>query len=95
VDIAPCKEELKVTVSAWFGVGLFAVGVLLFVCYSRTGKMLRCILFTALTGPPALGFLWLLGNFIDIGVRVTPFSLLTSAVLGIPGVLGMLLLLLL
>jgi len=84
-----------VTASVWFGAGLFAVGVLLFVCYSRTGKMLRCILFTASTGLLALGVLWLLGNFIEIGVRVTPFSLLASAVLGVPGVLGMLFLLLL
>lgn len=83
------------TASVWFGAGLFAVGVLLFVCYSRTGKMLRCILFTASTGLLALGVLWLLGNFIEIGVRVTPFSLLASAVLGVPGVLGMLFLLLL
>ena len=80
------------TVSAWFGVVLFALGTALFVCYSRTGKMLRCILFTATTGLLALGGLWLLGNFIEIGVAVTPFSLLGAAVLGIPGVLGMLVL---
>ena len=80
--------------SVWFCVALFAVGVLLLVCYSRTGKMLRCILFTASTGLLALGTLWVIGNFTDIGVSVTPFSLLTSVILGIPGVLGMLLLML-
>ena len=82
------------TASAWFGALLFAAGVLLFVCYSRTGKMLRCMAFTALSGLMALGVLWMIGNLTDIGVDVTPFSLLTSAILGIPGVLGMLLLML-
>ena len=82
------------TASVWFGAALFAMGALLFICYSRTGKMLRCILFTAVSGPIALGALWALGNFADIGVAVTPFSLLTSVILGIPGVVGMLLLML-
>ena len=80
--------------SAWFGFALFGMGALLFVCYSRTGKMLRCILFTAFTGLLALGAVWVLGNFTDIGVSVTPFSLLTSAIMGIPGVLAMLILML-
>ena len=80
------------TASAWFGTILFVAGVFLFACYNRTGKMLRCILFTATTGLLALGALWLLGNFIEIGVAVTPFSLLGAAVLGIPGVLSMLVL---
>ena len=81
-------------ISAWFGVALFALGALLFICYSRTGKMLRCIIFTATTGLLALAALWVLGMFTHIGVSVTPFSLLASAILGIPGVLGMLVLLL-
>jgi len=81
-------------ISAWFGAALFLVGALLFICYSRTGKMLRCILFTATTGLLALAVLWVLGMFTNIGVGVTPFSLLTSAILGIPGVLGMLVLML-
>jgi len=80
------------TVSAWFGAALFGLGVALFFCYSRTGKILRCILFTATTGIAALGGIWLLGLFLEIGVAVTPFSLLGAAVLGIPGVLGMLVL---
>ena len=78
--------------AAWFGAVLFGLGAALFVCYSRTGKMLRCILFTATTGLFALGGLWLLGLFIEIGVAVTPFTLLGATVLGIPGVLGMLVL---
>ena len=80
------------TSAAWFAAVLFGLGVTLFVCYSRTGKILRCILFTATTGLLALGGLWLLGLFLEIGVAVTPFSLLGAAILGIPGVLGMLVL---
>ena len=80
------------TAASWFGLVLFAIGVLLFICYSRTGKMLRCILFTAASGLASLSLLWMMGNFVEIGVAVTPFSLLTSAILGIPGVVGMLLL---
>ena len=78
--------------SAWFGAVLFGLGVALFVCYARTGKMLRCILFTATTGLLALSGLWLLGLFWEVGVAVTPFTLLGAAILGIPGVLGMLVL---
>ena len=78
--------------SAWFGVTLLVIGILLFVCYSRTGKMLRCIFFTATSGSAALGVLWAVGNVIGLNVGVTPFSLLASAILGIPGVLAMLLL---
>ncbi|MCL2580597.1 MAG: pro-sigmaK processing inhibitor BofA family protein [Oscillospiraceae bacterium] len=80
------------TGTAWFGLVLFVLGVILFVSYSRTGKMLRCIAFTAVSGPVALGLLWMLGNFAQIGVALTPVSLLTAAILGIPGVVGMLLL---
>ncbi len=71
---------------------LLAIGVLLFVIYSRMGRLLRCMLFTAVTGLASLGLVWLLGKTYAIGVSVTPFSLLTAAVLGLPGVLTMLLL---
>ena len=80
------------TVSAWFAAVLFGLGASLFVCYSRTGKMLRCIIFTAVSGVAALGAVWLLGQFIEIGLTLTPFTLLGAVVLGIPGVLGMLVL---
>jgi len=80
------------TVSAWFAAVLFGLGASLFVCYIRTGKMLRCIFFTAASGVSALGAVWLLGQFIEIGLTLTPFSLLSAAILGIPGVLGMLVL---
>ena len=70
---------------------MLAVGILLFVVYSRMGRLLRCMLFTATTGLASMGLVWLLGKAFVIGVSVTPFSLLTAALLGLPGVLGMLL----
>ena len=70
---------------------LLAVGILLFVVYSRMGRLLRCMLFTATTGLVSMGLVWLLGKAFIIGVSITPFSLLTAAVLGLPGVLTMLL----
>ena len=83
------------TATAIFGTALFVLGAALFVLYSRTGKMLRCILFTAATGLGALGVVWALDSVIEVGLAVTPFTLLSSAILGIPGVLGMLVLLVL
>lgn len=78
--------------ATWFALCLFAIGVVLLILYTRTGKMIRCILFTAATGLLALAAVWLAGRFFTVGLAVTPYSLLASAVLGIPGVLGMLLL---
>ncbi|MGI6403189.1 MAG: pro-sigmaK processing inhibitor BofA family protein [Oscillospiraceae bacterium] len=72
-------------------IALLVVGVLLFVVYSRMGRLLRCMLFTAITGLASMGLVWLLGKAFVIGVSITPFSLLTAAVLGLPGVLTMLL----
>ncbi len=71
---------------------LAAIGIGLLVIYFRIGRLLRCMLFTAASGLAAMGFLWLLGKAIPIGLAATPFSLLTSAVLGVPGVVTMLIL---
>jgi hypothetical protein len=70
---------------------LFLSGALLFFIYLKIGSILRCIFFTATTGALAMGVLWVLSNFLPIGVALTPFSLITSLILGIPGVVGMLL----
>jgi len=78
--------------ATWFAAALFTIGVVLFLGYFRTGKPLRCMLFTALTGSGAMGAVLLAGNFFAIGLAPTPFSLLVSVILGIPGVVGMLLL---
>lgn len=78
--------------ATWFAVGLFTIGVLLLIIYMRTGKMLRCILFSAVTGLLALGVVWLIGRFFPLEIAITPYTLVASGVLGIPGVLGLLLL---
>lgn len=78
--------------SAISGIALLVIGIALFVLYTRMGKLFRCVLFTATTGLLSLGLLQLLGKLIPIGLAVTPFSTLASGLLGVPGVLGMLVL---
>ncbi len=78
------------SLQVWFYIGLFVLGIVLFSCYSRNGKMLKSILFSAATGVPALGLLWALSQVTAFTLVVTPFTFLVSALLGIPGVLSML-----
>lgn len=84
---------MSLVLSNAFGVSLFFVGVFLFVLYSRTGKMLSCIAFTAFSGLAALFLVWAVGSLTGLELTLTPFSLLTAAVVGIPGVVSMLVLL--
>lgn len=79
-------------VANWFVVALCTIGVMLLVLYARTGKMIRCTLFTAFTGAAALGMVWLLGKVTAITLALTPFTAGVSLLLGVPGVLAMLLL---
>lgn len=79
------------SVASMLYLGVGAVALLLLVCYFRMQKFLKCMFFTAFTGVGALGLVWIIGRFIDMPVGITPFSLLVSGVLGIPGVVGMLL----
>ena len=78
------------SVSSWFYLGLLVLGIILFTLYHRIDRLFKCIAFTAFSGVAALGALWLLGRFIEIPLTVTPLSLFISALLGIPGVVGML-----
>jgi len=78
--------------AAWFAVALFIVGFILLLGYFRTGKPLRCIFFTALTGCGAMGAVLFAGNFFALGLALTPLTLLVSVILGVPGVVAMLLL---
>jgi len=73
-----------------FYIGLFLIGILLFACYSRTGRMLRCMFFTMCTGLPALVILWMARGLLSFPLALTPFSVLASVLLGIPGVVAML-----
>ena len=68
---------------------LFAIGAALFYCYSKMGKLLRCVLFSAASGMVALGAVWLISRFTDIAIEYTPFTVLTASLLGIPGVVAM------
>lgn len=78
--------------SGWFYAAMLVIGVILFYCYTKTGSLLRCALFTAVTGNLALGALWALSKLIVIPLAATPFTVLISTLLGVPGVLTMLVL---
>ena len=77
--------------AAGFYAGLLVIGVGLFCCYARIGKLLRCILFTSVTGLAALFILSLAGGAGGAALlSMTPLSAAVSALLGMPGVLAML-----
>jgi hypothetical protein len=80
--------------SAWIWLLLLLAAALVFSVYGKTGRFFRCALLGAATGLAALGALWLAGHFFELAVRVTPLTVAVSALLGIPGVVGMLLLVL-
>ena len=74
----------------WLSVIL--AGLVLFYFYARMGRFFRCACAGSITGLCALGVLWIAGHFFDIAVSVTPLTLAISAILGVPGVIGMLVL---
>lgn len=69
---------------------LLLVGITLLVLYFRGGRLLRSIFFTAFSGFAALSAVLLLARFVDINLSLTPLSILTSGILGVPGVFLML-----
>ncbi|MCL2034191.1 MAG: pro-sigmaK processing inhibitor BofA family protein [Oscillospiraceae bacterium] len=71
---------------------LLISGIILLVLYSRSGKLLKCVTFTAVTGFAALFLVTVSSGFTGIQIELTPFSAIASGILGIPGVLGLLLL---
>jgi len=73
-------------------IAVILAGVVLFYFYARTGRFFRCVFSSAVAGFAALAALWALGNFFDIALAITPLTLTISALLGVPGVIGMLLL---
>jgi CHASE2 domain-containing sensor protein len=72
----------------YLAIMLIALGLLLF--YSKSGKLLKCVLFTAVTGFVAFGVVLFISRFTAIPVAPTPFAVLVSGVLGVPGVAAML-----
>lgn len=79
------------SIASWIYVGALIIGIILFICYSKTKKFFKCLFFTAFTGLGGLGVVWLLGKFVAVKIAVTPLTMLLSATLGIPGVAVMLL----
>lgn len=80
------------TVASAIYLTLLLSGITLLVIYSRSGKLLKCVLFTMATGFVALGIVWLISRFTNLNIALTPLSVLISGLLGVPGVLGMLIL---
>lgn len=78
------------SVASGIYLGLAAIAVVLFVMYVRSGRLFRSMLFTGLTGMCALGILRLVSQWIAIPLAITPFSIAVSAIMGVPGVAGML-----
>ncbi|WRS27143.1 pro-sigmaK processing inhibitor BofA family protein [Oscillospiraceae bacterium MB08-C2-2] len=74
-------------ISPWVYGFLLIAGAALFGYYIKIGRFFRCMLFTAVTGFLALGALWLLGRFVPLALAVTPLTIFTSGLLGIPGLL--------
>ena len=71
-------------------IAIFGIGIILFFCYSQTGRLWRSIFFTAFSGIGTLGLLLLTAKAIGVNIALTPLSLMISGLLGIPGVLAML-----
>lgn len=56
----------------------------------RSGRFLRCLLFSVVTGNAALLIISYLGAFTGVTLSLNLFTVGTASILGIPGVLGML-----
>ncbi len=69
---------------------LLLAGITLLVIYSRSGSILKSVIFTCASGFIALGAVLLVSKFINLSVAITPLSLLISGILGAPGVFAML-----
>ena len=69
---------------------VIVLALVLLWLYFKTGRPFRCVLFTLGSGLLALGIVWVIGRFTPLTVGLTPLTALVSAVLGVPGVVGML-----
>lgn len=63
--------------------------VLLYFCY-KSGKFLKTLLLSAVSGIAAMAVVNLLSRFTGVSLPVNPYTAVSSGVLGIPGVLGLL-----
>lgn len=71
---------------------ILLAGIVLLVIYTRNGRLIRSVLFTLATGFVAFGAVLLLSKFTGLPISITPLGIIISGLLGIPGVLGMLIL---
>lgn len=71
---------------------MLLAGITLFVIYTRIGKLFRCVFFTFVTGFVSLGLVALAARFTSLDIALTPLTALISGLLGVPGVIGMLIL---
>jgi hypothetical protein len=71
---------------------LITAGFMLFYSYARAGIFFRCFWPGAFGGLASLGALWIAGHFFEIALKVTPLTVAASAIFGVPGVIGMLVL---
>ena len=63
--------------------------ILLVMCY-KSGRMLKTLLLSAVSGLAAMTAVNLLSHFTGVNIAVNLYTTLSSAVFGIPGVLGLL-----
>ncbi len=81
---------------AWLRIGLIVlgcvVGLLVLVAALRSHRPLRSLLSSGVQGLCALGLVNLLGSFTQVSLGISWLSAGASFALGIPGVIGLLLL---
>lgn len=80
----------------WLVVALYAAagigGVCLLICLIRSGNPVRRLLGSVLQGACALAAVNVTGMFTGVSVGLNAFSAVCCTALGVPGVIGMLLL---
>jgi hypothetical protein len=70
---------------------IFAVlSIIMMMVYLKSGQFFRSLFLTAASGVIALGIVVLVNMIIPLNITFTPFTIGTSALLGIPGVVSML-----
>ena len=77
--------------NALFLTAAAAVIVVLAILW-RSGRFLRCLLFSAVTGNLALTAVCYAGAFTGVMLTMNPFTVGTATIFGVPGVLMLMLL---
>jgi inhibitor of the pro-sigma K processing machinery len=78
------------TAASGIYLGILIIALVLLIYYYKSGRLLKCVLFTAFTGLLAFGAVYLASRFTGLPITLTPFSMAVSGMLGIPGVIAML-----